>query len=87
MSQKKSKMSLSDTNPRRWNNEARPRPLSPAEVQAAIGEPGPFYTVTVTVKEPHTNVIARLDIELPRDEALELLEQCNDAFKAAEDVG
>ena len=47
---------------------------------------GPLYTVTVTVKEPYANVIGRIDIELPRDEALELLEQCGDAFKVAEDV-
>jgi len=47
---------------------------------------GPLYTVTVTVTEPHTNVIARIDIELTRDDALELLEQCNDAFQVAGDI-
>ncbi len=51
-----------------------------------VKDKGPLYTVTVTVKEPYANVIGRIDIELPRDEALELLEQCGDAFKVAEDV-
>ena len=51
-----------------------------------VKDKGPLYTVTVTVKEPHTNVIGRIDIELSRDDALELLEQCNDAFQVAGDI-